>query len=426
MEYMKYHMHNYRVHIMKTNKFKTITVKINFKRKINKEEITIRKFLSYMLLNSTEKYKTERQLNIKIEDLYNIGIGSNTRRSGKYDILSVTINFLNEHYTEKGMNKESLDFLNEIIFHPNINNKAFDNEAFLYIKKIIKEEIESFKDNPNSYSIKRLYQETDPNGIISYIYNGYLDDLEKITPEMLYDYYISVINNDILDIFIIGDIDEEKIKEKINKMIPINNRNQSNETHMLTLPHDKKEIKIVKEKSEFNQSKLAISLRLGRMNKFENEYVLQVFSYIFGGGSESKLFKKVREENSLCYYINANSNMLDRYMIIKSGIDSKEFDKVISLIKECLNDMKNGNFTEEDIEKSKIIYVNGCKEIMDSPGSIINNYISKEYLNLDLLEDKIKNIQKVSKKSVIELSEKIEIDTIYLLEGGNYENNSFE
>ena len=56
--------------------------------------------------------------------------------------------------------------------------------------------------------------------------------------------------------------------------------------------------------------------------------------------------------------------------------------------------------------------------MMDSPQSIINNYISKEYWGLDLIEDKMKKIKKVTKKMVVELACKIEIDTIYLLKGG--------
>ena len=35
MQYSKYHMNNYRIHIIKTDKFKTVLMKINFKRKSN-------------------------------------------------------------------------------------------------------------------------------------------------------------------------------------------------------------------------------------------------------------------------------------------------------------------------------------------------------------------------------------------------------
>ena len=117
------------------------------------------------------------------------------------------------------------------------------------------------------------------------------------------------------------------------------------------------------------------------------------------------------EKNSLCYSIGASSLLLDRLIVVSAGIEAKSSKLAINLIKQCLQDMKDGKFTTDDIKKAKTTYINGCKEMMDSPQSIINNYISKEYLGLDLIE-------KVTKKMVVELACKIEIDTIYLLKGG--------
>lgn len=417
MQYSKYHMNNYRIHIIKTDKFKTVLMKINFKRKIEEHEITIRRLLSYVLLNSSKNYQTERELNIKIEDLYNTGINSTVTRSGKYSILSFMINMLNEKYTEENMLENSIAFLKELIFNPNVDNGAFNQKSFDLMKKALKEEIESFKDNPKTYSKKRLYQETAPDTIISYNYCGNLEDLEEITPESLYDYYKSVIENDILDIFIIGEVDEEQIKTIISNTIPNFEREAVSEKHYLDYLPPKEENE-VEEVGDYNQSNLAISLRFDKLTDFESQYVLQIFNFIFGGGSESKLFKEVREKNSLCYSIGASSLLLDRLIVVSAGIEAKSSKLAINLIKQCLQDMKDGKFATDDIKKAKTTYINGCKEMMDSPQFIINNYISKEYLGLDLIEDKMKKIKKVTKKMVVELACKIEIDTIYLLKGG--------
>jgi hypothetical protein len=43
MEYICYNMNAYNLHIVNTKKFKTITVDICFREKINKDEITLSK-----------------------------------------------------------------------------------------------------------------------------------------------------------------------------------------------------------------------------------------------------------------------------------------------------------------------------------------------------------------------------------------------
>ena len=81
--------------------------------------------------------------------------------------------------------------------------------------------------------------------------------------------------------------------------------------------------------------------------------------------------------------------------------------------------METGNFSDEDIEKAKITFQNTCKEILDSPYDIINTYVSQEYLQTDLLEERMKQINKVDRDMVIKFSKKVHLDTIYLLEGSS-------
>ena len=56
-------MGGYNLHLIKTKKFKTITIDVDFYREIKKEEITKRNLLKMILLDSSREYKTERDSN---------------------------------------------------------------------------------------------------------------------------------------------------------------------------------------------------------------------------------------------------------------------------------------------------------------------------------------------------------------------------
>ena len=79
--------------------------------------------------------------------------------------------------------------------------------------------------------------------------------------------------------------------------------------------------------------------------------------------------------------------------------------------------MEKGLFTDEDIVAAKTTYIRSFESITDNPSSIINTYISKEYLDMDLIDDRMKNINKVNRDMIVSVSKKIHLDTIYLLEG---------
>lgn len=413
MEYKKIENNNYNLHIIKTDKFKSINVRINFKRRIKKEEITSRILLNDLLINTSKNYPTSRDIEIETEELYALGITSSPYKSGNYHIISFKEKFLNEKYTEEGMNEKSIKFLLELIFNPNIKDNKFDKKYFDVIKKTVEDDIKSIKDNPKKYSLIRLYEEMS-KGPLSYRSSGYLEDLDKITCDNLYNYYEEIIKNDKIDIFIIGDI-TDTYEELFNNYIKNDNRSDNKISHYLELEESK--FKEIKEQMDINQSKLAIGLRINDISDYELKYVLSLYSLILGGGGNSKLFKVVREENSLCYYINATPSYISKIITITAGINRDDYDKTIELIKQELDKIKTGDFTDKDIKEAKNIYITGCKETYDSPNLIISSYLSYEYASLDLAHDRIKKIESVTKDDIIKFASKVVIDTIYLLEG---------
>ncbi len=234
----------------------------------------------------------------------------------------------------------------------------------------------------------------------------------------MYEYYKSVVENDIIDIFVIGNIDVKQIEEILDEYIPKTIRIKDNLSHYV-IENNRNSEQELKEKLDIMQSNIAMGLSITDVTDFEKKYVMNMYTYILGGSGDSKLFKNVREKESLCYSIGSSPHPLYGIITINAGINNKDYEKAIELIKEQIESMADGNFSEEDVKKGIITYINSCKEINDSPIAIINNYISHEYLNTDLLEERMEQIKKVTKQDIIDLAKKVKINTIFLVEGGN-------
>ena len=142
-----------------------------------------------------------------------------------------------------------------------------------------------------------------------------------------------------------------------------------------------------------------------------------MYNFILGGGPDSRLFDIVREKNSLCYSISSSFSGVTNTLTISAGINRKDYNKTLKLIKKIVKDISLGDYKDEEIEKGKITYLSTFKELEDSIYSILNLYVSKEYLDLDLLDERKKEIVKVTKEDIINFSKKIHMDTIFLLEG---------
>ena len=410
---------SFKVHLIKTDLFKTITMKVMFHTPIIKEDITKRNILSDILLTSSRKYATRRDLNIKSEELYAADIYTSNQRIGNYITTSFILQTLNDKYTEDGNFASSVEFLHEIIFNPDLINNKFKDEKLELVKSNAKIALESIKENSANYSIIRLKEEYDNKSSVSYRMTGYLDDLEKINTQNLYDYYEKMIENDYVDIFVIGNINIKELLLIIKKYFKFRKVKKRKKSYELDYHLPRKKVKTIKEVTSNNQAKLAIALSISKLKDFDKKYSLLILNIILGGTADSKLFKEVREKNSLCYTIRSSYSRLDNLMIISAGIDNINYDKVLDLINKIFDDIKKGKFNESDISVAKEYYNTLTESIVESPARLINESFSEKILGVDSLEKRKENINKITKKDIIRVSKKLNIDTIFLLEGGD-------
>ena len=420
MNYESFNMGVYNLHIIHTNKFKTVTVEVDFRRKVNKDEITSRNLLKSILLYSTREYSDERSLIKQTENLYDLKLISSNIRIGNYTNLSFKIKFLNEKYTEKNMNKESINFLLDVLFNPDVKNNSFNEEYLNKCKNKLKRSIKSLKDNKLKYTLFKLL-ETAKDKPYSYNSYGYLEDLDKINGKNLYKYYKSIIESDKIDVFIVGDVDSLEIKEIFKEHFKTNTYKRIvNDIEVAELEINKK-VSFYEEKDEVNQTQLTILCNLKDITEFERKYVSLVYNEMLGGSSSSLLFDTVREKNSYAYYINSNIKVYDNILMIYSGIENDNEKEVYRLINKVLDGIKKGKFSNENLENAKSTIIASINASKDNPSGIINTYFAKELVGAKDFEERIENINKVTELDIKNIAKKVHIHTVYTLKGENNE-----
>lgn len=417
MNFETINMGAYNLHFIKTNKFKTITIDVDFYRNIKKEEITKRNLLKMVLLDSSKNYKTEKELIIESENLYDIKVSSSISRLGLFSNLSFQTKFLNEKFTENGMNKESIIFFLDLIFNPNIENNSFINIDKQ--KDKLKQDIISIKDNKPRLAHLKLMEKYNKK---EYGYNtfGYIEDLDKIDGKNLYDYYKEVLAKDQIDIFVLGDFSSSEIKEIFKEYFKINTFKKENKKLLVKELDIKKRITRYHEYDDVNQVQVLLLLSLNNLTDFERKYTIKVLNEILGGSSNSILFSTVREDKGYCYYINSSVKAYDNIMVINSGVESKNAEKCIKLIRKVLKEVKEGKIEDNIIESSINTIVSGINASLDNPIGIINTYFSKVLVGTEDVDVRIKKFKSITKEDIIKVSKKINLNSILTLEKGEH------
>ena len=108
-------------------------------------------------------------------------------------------------------------------------------------------------------------------------------------------------------------------------------------------------------------------------------------------------------------------------MAITAGIDKSNYHKTVNLITKYLNDMKKGKFTAKDIATAKEFYQASLAEIDESAGRLLGEAMAEDILGMDSIEGRMERMNSVKKSDIVKVCKKIQIDTIFLLEGVKHE-----
>lgn len=422
MIYKTYNNKTYNIYTIKTDKFKTCHMEIVFRNNIDRNDITKRSLITEMLVENSKKYKTRRDMIIELENLYNSYLYGVTNRIGSSILTSFCFDFIDPSLINEDV-EQFIKFPIETILNPNVNNNEFDITTFEYVKTRVKNDIESLIEDPKKYSIDKLLSNMCPNTESSININGYIEDLDLITPTNLYEYYTSMLEHDYIDIYIIGNLDMDNVSKIIKDNLKINIFKNHKIDYEINNKSVSKPKKIV-ENFNFSQENLCIGLNIENMTQYEKNYVGHIYNMILGRGSlETKLYNRLRNENSLCYNCVSIYQKFDNLLILHTAISKENENLAIKLMKKALLDMEQGNITDEEIENAKKLITTTLNMAEDVPGRIIDNYIFKNLYGLDDLEVRIKKYNSITKKEIVDFAKKIKINTILCVRDGENENN---
>lgn len=408
-----------KLHTIKTNKFKTNLIAVMLTTKLNRENVTKNALIPAVLRRGTKTLTTQEEINKKLEEMYGASLDCGIDKTGDNQVLKFYIETVNDEFlpqNAENMLKSSLEKICEFVFNPYIENEAFKKEYVEQEKKNIKQIIDGKADNKARYALDRCIEEmykNKPYGLYKY---GYVEDLDSINEKNLYEYYKQLINKCKIDIFVSGMVDKETeniiLKDKnISKLEPRDS--QYNKPNMVAKKVETEQY--VQESKEVTQGKISIGVDLDIDNP-SLRYSIQIYNSILGGSANSKLFQNVREKASLAYTASSSYYRFKNNIFINCGIEIKNYEKALEIIKKQIDDMKAGNFTDEEVENAKEGIIASLKTIDDEQDSQITYEFGQELSdNKSDLEEYKNRIAQVTKQDVIDIANKVSIDTVYFL-----------
>ena len=386
-----------------------------FSTQLSEDIATENVIVPVLLTKCNSKLPTYKAFNNKMSRLYASGIGGTAGRQYDLQTISFGAYYLDDIYALSGEKMTGImtDILIDCLTSPVTENGVFSEKFVELEKKTVIDNIETAINDKRSYAIERAMKticKGEPASVCSY---GTVEKAKLITPDSAYKAYRRMLETMPCEIICTGCSDFEGVAEKFAAAFEKVGRHDIENTTIALSPV-KTQTEEVTERLTVNQSKLV----LGFKSHSDDDAALVLLQKIFGGTTSSKLFRNVREKMSLCYYCSAARNDLKGIMLVNSGVENENIEKTKEAVIDQLEEIKNGNFTNEDINFAEMAIKNDFKSVADSAGNVSNWYFDCIRKN-DIVtpEEKLGRYLGVSKERIIAAAKSMVLDSVYVLTG---------
>ena len=411
------------LHIRQTTQFKTVSFSVKWRAPLNSTAAANRTVLSNVLQHSNERFPTSASYRNYLDDLFGTVLYFDTTKRGNEHTLLMNVEAVNDHYlADSNVLNEVLSLMHTAIFKPNFQNDTFVQSIVEREKEMVKQRIHSIFDDKTRYAQHRLLQILRPNHPASISSNGTLEALDEVTIHTLRDAYTSMLTQDTIDIYVVGDVDVEEMTQNIKEILPFTDREKVQNQQLETTTE--KPAPYTKEQHDMKQGKLHIGYSTPVKFGDEDFPKMQIFNGVFGGYAHSKLFMNVRERESLAYYASSSYSSYYGLVFVTSGIEPSNEQKAIDVIAEQLKAVQAGDITELELVQTKAMLINQLKEALDSARGQIE--IFDQYKNLNehfTIETWSERWQAVTKEDVQRMAKQVELESVYFLCGKEEQSN---
>ncbi len=382
-----------RLLMIKTKKFKTVEVALNFECELNDDNITLYNLLMKLLTTKTGVHSSRESFKKYLNDLYDMKVSSYKNGYGATLGFSLFVNALNKDYVLNNENllKKQFEVLNEVLYKPLVKDEEFVNEYFKEIVSEYKQNLINL-DNYKEYVVNKKVSEIVGNFPIL---EGNVKCLKRVSNKDLYDSYLN-LSSLCKSVMVIGDFEFEEVEKLVNEYLFFKEvRHSYNYFYKGKIENtEDKEFS-----SSFNQSSIAVVYECNVYIGEENYYPMLVFVEMFN----YYLFKIVREEYNFCYSIYAHYLSSRGLCYLQSNIEAKNYSKTLELIDKIVSDLA-GEIDLSVLEICKKKIINNLKKEDDSQVKSLNREKMCFLYNLGSLDETISRINNVKDEEINEVS----------------------
>ena len=407
---------------LRSDKFKTACLSLSLLTQLKRETASMNALIPLVLRRGTTQYPDMEALSKKLDELYGTAIEPVVRRIGEIQCIGFYASIPETDFLpgRQDVLCTTAELLGQLLLSPVTRGGLLLPDYVESEREKMAELIRSRVNDKRGYAMLRCMEEMCCYEDYAVSRFGSEADCESIHYQKLTRHYRSILQTSPVEIFYCGRADSRRVARVFRDALSTLPRGEIDYDIGTDVRMNAVEAqpRYVEEEMNVSQGKLVIGFRLGDVMEEPDIAAIYVFNSVFGSGSTSKLFVNVREKLQLCYYAGSSVDIHKGIMLVSSGIEFDKFDAAKAEILSQLDEMKNGNITDDELNAAKSGIASALRSGMDSQGELEGFFLSQTLAGLDYGPMELAQlVEEVTKDSVVSVAKSVECDLVYFLKG---------
>lgn len=401
------------------DRYKTDRISVNLLLPLDSGTASENAVLPFILRKGYRECPDFTQLNRRLNELYGAYLGADVRKIGDNQVLNLSISSIDDAYALEGepMVEELSGILAGLLVDPNMPGGQFDPKEFELEKQYLIDTIESEINEKRAFALSRaqsLLCRDEPYGQNRY---GSLEQAKALTVEQASAAYRRVLSTAQVEILFVGCGNPEPAKRRFAQAFANVDRKDCVSIQSKVV-NEIRDVQKVTERYQVAQSKMVLGFRLKEKAEEKQLDALRLMVSLYGGTPISKLFVHVREEMSLCYYCAARFDRIKNIMLVDCGVEKENIEKAEKEILHQLDAIRQNDFTDEELENTRLSLRNNFRTVGDSPSGMEGWYLGQRCSGTARApEEEAARLDHVTREEVVQAAQNVELQLVYVLTG---------
>ncbi len=405
----------------RTSLYKTLRFDVVLRHKLRREHSSSTALIARLCERGTRQLPDMRSLNRYIDHLYGAYYSAEVERLGDQQLIHLCLEVLDERFVsgskDQSIVQRGLDLMGQVLGDPLLEGRGFKRSYLEEEKRALAAQIESLYNDKLGYAQWRCVEELGRGTAFGLSHLGNPSDFEAIDAEELWAFQQKMLSNSAIDIFVSGAIDENKALELCRHFWAWE-RQVEQEVFSVAVPAVRAHPRFHYEYQNIIQGKLVCGYATGTGLANGDYAALVLFNLLWAGDSQAVLFRKLREELGLCYYIESHLDPIAGFIFLTAAIDGRNYAPLLQCVEVELEKMRRGQIATVDIQNAQKLLISRLTAMGDDREALMRLEMRREVTGVALSRALLlQRLREVDGDRLRAIANKVQLQTAYFLHG---------